>query len=292
MRFQRDWLRRVLSVPYVPTLGPVHPDALCPELFDDIVAASRTGRFLPFDKDRRWSHRKDHAVLVKEIVHQPNRTIIPTLSRRAGGMVKTYYYGTAAPDQPSLLAATRQWCMVYGARAGRVIWFDPATPAAASTSCTRLLLKVFGDDQQPHRPPCPIQVLDTCPVAVRATFTDFAQHLHADGFGFLHHRWWDRQVDGPILVAVAEGRIVGAIGPLRTMPDRRGHPVLLPQYFGVHTEHRGRGHGRALWRAVTAWAKRHRAAYQLLQTETGQASERLFLSEGLTSLGFTCSVAA
>jgi GNAT superfamily N-acetyltransferase len=76
------------------------------------------------------------------------------------------------------------------------------------------------------------------------------------------------------------------------MPDRRGHPVLLPQYFGVLPGHRGHGHGRALWRAATAWAEEHRAAYQLLQTETGQASDRLFLSEGLTCLGFACAVTA
>ncbi|MGH3697285.1 MAG: hypothetical protein ACRDRX_25425 [Pseudonocardiaceae bacterium] len=32
MRFQWDWLRRALCVPYVPTLGPVHPAALSAEL--------------------------------------------------------------------------------------------------------------------------------------------------------------------------------------------------------------------------------------------------------------------
>lgn len=83
-----------------------------------------------------------------------------------------------------------------------------------------------------------------------------------------------------------------SIGPLRTLPDPRGQSVLLPQYFGVLPRHRGRGHGRALWRAATMWAEHHRAAYQLLQTETGHAADRLFLSEGLTSLGFTCSVLA
>ncbi|MGH3625038.1 MAG: GNAT family N-acetyltransferase [Sciscionella sp.] len=291
MRFQRTWLRRVLSVPYVPTLGPVHPDTLTPELFDVVVVASQTGQVLPFDKDGRWSQRKDQAVLVHEVIHQPDRTIIPTISRRAGGMVKTYYYGSTPPNRAALLAATRQWCASYGAHAGRAIWFDPATPADAATSCTRLLLKVFGTDRQPHEPtPGLVRPLHTCPRLVRATFTDFAQHLHTTGFGFLHRRWQAGQVDGPILVAVAEQRIVGAIGPLRTMPDQRGHSVLLPQYFGVLPEHRGRGHGRALWHAATAWAEHHRAAYQLLQTENGHVSDRLFLSEGLTCLGYAHSV--
>ena len=290
MRFQRDWLRRVLRVPYVPTLGPVHPEAFSPELFDDVAAASQTGQLLPFGKDRRWSACKDDSVLAAEIIHQPDQTIIPVLSRRAGGVVKTYYYGTSAPDRDVLSVITRRWCATYGARAGRVIWFDPTTPA---TACTRVLLKVFGTDPPSPRPACGrVADLDGCPAAVRASFIGFAQQLHTIGFGFLHRRWQAGQINDPILVALAGQDIVGAIGPLRTMPDPRGHPVLLPQYFGVLPGHRGRGHGRALWHAVTVWAQQHRAAYQLLQTETGQASDRLFVSEGLTSLGFTCSVSA
>ncbi len=157
----------------------------------------------------------------------------------------------------------------------------------------RLLLTVFGGDRSRHHPPPErVRVLDCCAPSVRATFTEFAQHLHTSGFGFLHHRWRDGHLDGPILVTVTAGRIVGAIGPLRTMPDPRGYPVMLPQYFGVLPGHRGHGYGRALWRAAAAWADHHRAAYQLLQTQTGQAAEQLFLSEGLISLGFACSVSA
>ena len=68
--------------------------------------------------------------------------------------------------------------------------------------------------------------------------------------------------------------------------------MMLPAYFGVLPAHHGRGHGRALWRAATAWAEHHHADYQLLQTKTGHTSERLFLSEGLTCLGFACLVSA
>ncbi|MGH3673527.1 MAG: GNAT family N-acetyltransferase [Pseudonocardiaceae bacterium] len=293
MRFRPDWLRRVLRVPYVPTLGPVHPETLSIELFDDVLVASQTGQLLPFDKNRRWWDRQHDSVLVAEIIHRPDQTIIPVLSHRGGGTLKTYYYGTTNPDRHTLGVATRRWCRAYGARAGRVIWFDPDSPAPGASACTRVLLKVFGDDP-PSPQPAPAQVadLEACPAVVRASFTGFAQQLHATGFGFLHRRWRAGQLDGPILVTLANQVIVGAIGPLRTLPGPRGHLVLLPQYFAVLPGHRGRGHGRALWRAATTWAKHHHAAYQLLQTETGQASERFFLSEDLTCLGFTCAVIA
>lgn len=292
MRFERDWLRGVLSVPYVPTLGPVHPDALSPKLFDDVAAASHTGQVLRFDEQRRWSQRKDHTVLVEEIVHQPGRTIIPTVSRRGGRTVKTYYYGSEPPDLPALRAVTTRCRVAHGAQSGQVIWFDPTAPAREATACTRVLLKSFRENPQPRQPSGQVTVLDKCPLRVRATFADFADAMRGIGFGFLHQRWRTHQVDGPFLVAVIEHHIVGAIGPLRTLPDQRGHRMMLPQYFGVLPAHRGRGHGRALWRAATAWAEHHRADYQLLQAKTGHASEGLFLSEGLTCLGFACSVSA
>ncbi|WP_406376698.1 GNAT family N-acetyltransferase [Streptomyces sp. NBC_00647] len=49
-------------------------------------------------------------------------------------------------------------------------------------------------------------------------------------------------------------------------------------------EHRGRGHGRTLWRAAMHWGGEHGADYQLLQTEVGGASDRLCTTEGLLSL--------
>jgi GNAT superfamily N-acetyltransferase len=59
--------------------------------------------------------------------------------------------------------------------------------------------------------------------------------------------------------------------------------------FGVRPEYRGYGLGRLLWRATMHWGQRHQAAYQLLQTQVGGASDRLCQSEGLTDLGLVCT---
>jgi hypothetical protein len=44
-----DWLEPVIQAPYVPTLGPVAPGALAAGMFDEVMAVSGTGRFLPYD---------------------------------------------------------------------------------------------------------------------------------------------------------------------------------------------------------------------------------------------------
>ena len=144
------------------------------------------------------------------------------------------------------------------------------------------MLKTFtGDD---HRGQGPVQDLARCPHA--ATFPAFAQQVSQEGFAFLHQRIKAGHDDGPILVTVEDGRVVGALGPLAILPDRNGVRVQPPQYFAVHPDYRGRGHGRALWRASMAWGHVNGAEYKVLQAASGSPAERLYLSEGLQTLGF------
>jgi hypothetical protein len=52
------WLQPLMCVPYVPTLGPMHPAAVTVGLFADVIEVAGTGRFLSHDKDRRWAGRR------------------------------------------------------------------------------------------------------------------------------------------------------------------------------------------------------------------------------------------
>ena len=117
----------------------------------------------------------------------------------------------------------------------------------------------------------------------------FTRSVALEGFTFLHQRMLAGQADGPVLVVVDDDRIVGAIGPLGTLPDAKGALTQPPQYFAVHPDYRGRGHGRTLWRAAMAWGRVSGAAYKVLQAASGSPAERLYLSEGLETLGFVYS---
>jgi len=277
MGFHWDRMRPHVTVPYLPTLGPVHPDAVTPDLLADIFSVAGTGVFLPHDKDRRWSDRKDEMVLVGEVEQNSDRTLIPTLTGR--GVLRVHLYG--APDhrlEAEELAA--KLAAAYGAPRVRAVWFqDTPDPVAAST---RVQLRTFDN-------PAPtvdgITALSEQPESIRETFGDFAEKLAGEGFAFLHSRL---DTVGPVLVTVQDGRVVGAIGPMETMPDPIGRTRLLPQYFGVLPEYRGLSLGRLLWRAAMHWGQENSADYQLLQTAAGGASDRLCQSEELTDLGFVC----
>ncbi|MFE3186591.1 GNAT family N-acetyltransferase [Streptomyces violascens] len=281
MPFSWDWLEPVVQVPYVPTLGPVHPTALGPNLFADILAVAGTGRFLPYDKDQRWAAQKDESVLADAVVHTREHTLIPTLAHRGQGQVTVYAYGMVR-DAAELAA---KLAVAHQAATARVVIFQPPDELPpAGSSATRIQLREFEGTRRQDQP-ARVQAVADLPEPVRETFTAFTNRLACDGFAFLYQQM-QRGAVGPVLTVVGGGRVVGAIGPMETMVDSAGATRLLPQYFGVLPEHRGHGHGRTLWRAAMAWGTFHGADYQLLQTETGGASDRLCQAEGLASLGF------
>ncbi|MER5951706.1 GNAT family N-acetyltransferase [Streptomyces sp. NPDC001904] len=286
MRFHWGWIEPVLSVPYVPTLGPVRPHDPLPDLFEAVVANAGTGVFLPYDKDRRWSDTKTEHVLADAIEHGPELTLVPTYLERGAGTVKVHVYG-ARPDSLSAGAVlARNLAATLGAGRARIVWFSgPDQPEAHAHGVgARVQLKDFARGPGAE-PAAPVGEYKQLTAPAQDDFASFADQMAADGFTFLHQRMRAGTV-GPVLTVLHEGRVAGAIGPMETMNDPSGTLRLLPQYFGVRPEYRGHGYGRSLWRAAMQWGHQHGAAYQLLQTEVGGASDRLCAAEGLTSLGF------
>jgi GNAT superfamily N-acetyltransferase len=292
MAIQRDWLQPLITAPYLPTLGPVHPQAMTPKLFTDVIEAAGTGRLLPYDKDRRWADCKDEQVLPEEIVQEPGVVMIPTLRAGRVPCIRVYIYHRPTDGALSRAAELgRGLCERFDAEKGRLSWFlPPGSGPDPVAACTRIQMRTFSPAQLDAGPEAPAGVipLEEVPEVTRMTFSAFAQKLAADGFAFLETRIRDGGT-GPVLTVQRDGVIAGAIGPMEIMPDNRGAAQLLPQYFGVLPTYRGHGLGRCLWRAAMHWGQRHRAAYQLLQTQVGGASDRLCQSEGLTDLGLVCT---
>jgi GNAT superfamily N-acetyltransferase len=291
MAIRWDWLQPLITVPYVPALGPVHPDAVTPGLLADVTGIAGTGRFLPYDKDLRWGGRKDECVLADAIVQEPGLVLVPVLSTRRASCVKVCVYSREPREALGRAAEMgRRLCAQHDAGKGWLMWFlPPGSAPDPVAACTRIQMRDFGPGCPAPAPAPGVVPLDELAGGVRASFSVFAEKLAADGFAFLDARIREHGGTGPLLTCQRDGKIAGAIGPMEIMADSRGSARLLPQYFGVLPEYRGLGLGRSLWRAAMGWGQQHRAAYQLLQTEVGGASDSLCRSEGLTDLGLVCA---
>src|ERR1700727_48216 len=125
MALRWDWLQPVVTAPYVPTLGPAHPETVAPGLFADVIEIAGTGRFLPHDKDRRWAGRKDEQVLAGAIIQEPGLVVIPVLSTRRRCIKVCVYseHPRGALSQAAELC--RQLCEEHAAGKGRIVWFLP-----------------------------------------------------------------------------------------------------------------------------------------------------------------------
>ncbi|MEU9357722.1 GNAT family N-acetyltransferase [Streptomyces sp. NPDC048301] len=282
-----DWMRPLLSVPFVPTLGPVHPSSPFPDLFEAAAGVAGSGEFLPYDKDHRWSHTKTERILVGAVRQDERSTLLPTLCGRGRGMAKVHVYGAEPDVLADAAGLARELAVEHAVGRARVVWFlGPEQPESAVSVGTRVQLKTFTGPESP--PDVEVRQYEEQPDRVKATFAAFAEEMKADGLAFLHEQMVSGKV-GPVLTIACQGQVAGAIGPMETMVDEVGRSRLLPQYFAVLPEYRGHGYGRALWRAAMSWGRASGADYQLLQTEVGGASDRLCQGEGLTSLGFVCT---
>ncbi len=281
MRFRWDWLRPVMRAPYVPALGPMPPEAITADLFNAVLDVAGTGEFLPFDKDRRWTARKDERVLVDQVMHTSAETLVPALTTRGGGLVKLYHYAATDPDPAELSPLGERLAREHGAASGhRIIWFSDRPDRAHG----RVMVKRFTEADD--GPVDGVQPLADCEAA--DGFGAFAAEIGPEGFQHLYQRMKAGHQDGPTLVAVADDRIVGAVGPLSVVdgPDRR--TLQQPAYFAVHPSYRGQGHGRRLWRASMAWGRSNGSDAKVLQASRGSAAESLYLSEGLETHGYVC----
>jgi len=166
-----EWLAPLVTVPYVPALGPVHPSALTAQRFADVLAVAGTGGFVPYDKDRRWAAAKSETVLAEDISCQRGLTLIPTLGRHRAGTVRVHVY-TAGPGARARAAEQAGMLRVrHGAAAAQLVSFhDPEHPPPGPAM--RVQLKDF--EGSCPEPELPVGLLTGLPAAQQATFAGFA----------------------------------------------------------------------------------------------------------------------
>ncbi len=272
-------LQKLITTPYVPLLGPVHPDLIDEQLLANVFLAGDADELLPFDKDRRWYISKPAIILSDHIYRSVTGMIVPVLSKGLE-RVKLLCYGEADQDDfNSCVEGVRSlhpMCQIT------IVSFAPvATPV---DNASILFLKRFSEiDSRSGN-----ATVEQISVTEAGSLASLADDAENSGFGFLARQYGEREL-GPTFVIRDNGLVVAAVGPIDTMPDSAGQLLCLPPYVGVASNYRGRGLGSLVWRAAMSYASVKGATYLLLQSEAGQASEYFYESQGLVGLGAVIS---
>lgn len=276
MSFSTDLFLDQMTVPFVPTLGAVHPRALAASVAG-VLGFSHDGSFLPYDKERRWGGEKRERLLKEHIFQDNNQTVIPTYQAGTSPLVRLYSYGAA---------------VIPEGLQDRLQKLYPQAKMQAVSFGT-------GDDFKPdsivflYEADAPSPAAKTRVISLEALSPDVAKTLGLlakgdpdnSGFLFLKERLTQGHDDGDIFVIAEDGIISGVVGPLRTMTDAKGRLTRYPVYYGVSIEARRKGCGSELWSTALNWAHKEGVQYIVLQARANSPAEYFYRQMGLTPLG-------
>lgn len=274
MNFDTGLLLEHINVPFVPTLGVVHPCALSASVAG-ILNFAHEGEFLPYDKEKRWGGVKRERLLKEHMFQNENCTIIPASHNNT--LIRLYCYGAAN---------------ALGEQRDRLKKFYPDAKFQAVLFGTDEGFKsdsiVFLANKGFHAPSAKMDVvpLKSLPPHIAKTIGILAKDdADNSGFQFLQERLAQGYNNGEFFVAVENNTISGAVGPLQTMTDAAGQLTRYPVYFGVLKNTRGKGLGTALWSAAINWAEKEGIQHIILQARTDSPAEHFYRRMGLKALG-------
>lgn len=262
-----NYLGDIISVPYLPVLGPVHPREVSQKLLAEIEASSRSGVLLPYDKSRRWYKEPTERITTIHKAQDSKNMTIATTTKRGE---RHYFYGNVAPADAT----------------GTIITFsrEPLAPDP-DEGCSVIFLDEYEHKmtQYPDEHIRYAHELHSDQIAQLLMLSDPASR---GGFEMLIRDNLISSHEAPTLIYVDNGEVLGALGPLNILKDSRGIERILPCYFAVKSSARRQGVGAALWQAMRSWAYDHRARYKLLQAEYGSPAEHFYRRQDLRCLGY------
>jgi len=266
-------LKNHITVPYLPILGPVHPESITTKLITDLFCVGPTGNLLPYDKDCRWYSHKAEKLLLEHALHLKNGLILPTYNS-ATRRIKLYCYGDVKKSDVTFLSKKIQ---LQGTHISVITYNQPIF--ADSSSVAVFLKNLKQSDMQDK-----CENIEILKQTNAKDLMALAVNPENEGFLFLSKRYGDGKL-GPIFVSRRNGVLAGAIGPIDITKDSLGKNCCLPPYIGVVKQQRCKGVATKLWMSAMNYAAQKGAEYLILQAETDEPSEFFYSKLGLKNLG-------
>ncbi len=260
-------LLEIIQVPYLPILGPVHPEEISDTLLEQLYASSIQNLVLPYDKSQRWYKEPIERIYKDGIIRNKDGVTIRTTTPRGD---RWYIYGNHHTSAEMK---------------GMIIRFSPVPRATIDGElCTVIFMDTYKEVNSVKN----TQILHAHEVTQSQVqqIKAMGDHASQQGFTMLVDTGRVTSRDEPTLVYLKDKKVAGAIGPLSILRDSRGILRVLPCYFGVDMTKERQGIGSLLWQAVRQWGVEHNAQYKVLQAEQGSPAEHFYRSQKMQCLGY------
>jgi len=284
------------QVLYIPTLGPIYTSGNSVKtLLRDVLNNSQTDDFLPYDKDRRWYKHKKEKILLSKILIDDYGLFIPVKNNFKNNVLKIFYYTTLKNTiDNSIIKKTKKIAVELknDEKIDKCFLYCFEKPKSQKKFlCHNIYLKRITKKEYLTKPPKSIDYYDNLPQEVKQTFNYLEQESKMEGFGFLWKEFIMKdKLLSPVICAVKEGRIIGAIGPLDILKDAWNILWLLPPYFGIKEELRRKGYGEKLWKSAMSLAYQKDAKYTLVQSLSSSPADYFYKKQRLIKMSEVYSI--
>lgn len=258
-------IARRITFPYLPLLGPIHPQEISQQLICNIFNSSETDTVLPHDKQIRWGRRPNERIVSHNIVDKS-----VTIQTESNSKNFLYIYGPYSGSMESSISTI-------------ITFSKKARTLQLLERCSVIYIDTYNED-----------IINASPYIYAYQLNSDEQNEIANlgdkdsmsGFRYLLDNGRLQDTNSPTIVIKQDGIISGAIGPHTILNDSLGVKRLLPCYFGVSQTARRQGIGKRLWNQSRYWASSHGAEYALLQADYDSPAAYFYEAVGLKKIGY------
>ena len=273
---------------YLPGLGPVYSSGEpLDKVLIDILDNAEVENFLDYDKNKRWYKKKQERIVISQITYGDDWLCVPTFNAQ-GGQLKIHFYSDKALDATKLdmLSGNCEKHKQEGeTRSCSILSFIRPSADAIIKQYNIYLKTISETDQLPVRLK-EIFYYNELNDKIKATFALLGEEPEMDGFSFLNEQLVrNADFQSSIACLIRDDAVIGAIGPLDVFEDGFGMRWLLPPYFGVKEQFRGKDCGERLWKEAVSHAFIQGARYTLVQNAPNSLAAQFYEKQGLEKAG-------
>ena len=227
--------------------------------------------------------KKNESIILSEIKINNEEILIPVIDKFRN-ICKIFYYSNHSLNSESIEKAKKIYNTIkLEYKIGNLHIYTHQKPMIKKNLIVHnIYIKNINSKDKLIKTEEQIKYFNKLPNEIKKTFSKLGGNIELNNFYFLWKMFILKNKKlKPIICAVVDNKIIGAIGPLDIIRDSEGKMFLLPPNFGILKKNRKHGIGSSLWRSAMYFAFQKGAKYTLVQNIPNSPAAKFYENCGL-----------